>query len=636
MSLGNLGRYRLERELGRGAMGRVWLAHDPELDRHVALKTVQVFADLPDDERRRAREAFLQEARAAARLNHSGIVTIYDVGTHEGVPYIAMEFIEGDTLAAHGRGGEPLSPVEAVTLIAAVAEALGYAHEQGVVHGDIKPANLARIAPGEIKIVDFGLARMIGARAGEGVRGTPNYMSPEQIRGDVLDGRSDLFSLAAVLYELLTGCKPFPGDSVSSILYRVVHEPPPSFETMTGDPPQVLEAFLETALAKDPDDRCKDGRTFAHELRSAWGGQNEGISVVAEATDDLLGLHEDATEALPAALVPPRKPRRGRAGRLLFGLLIVAGLVAAGWWQRDRLRPLLFPEPQAVLFEARIETDPADLTVTLDGEPLLDRLVRFTEEGPFGTLVARVDCREATHTLSLADAGGTIVLVPESIRIQITIDPGVEGAVARLNGETLPLPASPELDLCQLQKIEIEAPEHQPLTVEIQPASTPLQARNQLAAISLVPIARGRLILPASIRPPARASIGGKRLTLGGEGKDLPPGKYRIHWTLPSLWLDSVQVVTIKSGQTVRLKPDLPEITKLTVQAFPANAVAWLRRPGGRWKELDDIPLTVDLAVGEYEVKVVSKASGQERSQKIRLVPGKNPPVRITFARSGS
>ena len=636
MSLGNLGRYRLERELGRGAMGRVWLAHDPELDRHAALKTVQVFADLPDEERRRAREAFLQEARAAARLNHPGIVTIYDVGTHEGVPYIAMEFIEGDTLAAHGKGGKPLSPVEVVTLIASVAEALGFAHEQGVVHGDIKPANLARTAPGEFKILDFGLARMVGVRAGEGVRGTPNYMSPEQIRGDVLDGRSDLFSLAAVLYELLTGCKPFPGDSVSSILYRVVHEPPPSFETMTGDPPQVLEAFLETALAKNPDDRFKDGRTFAHELRSCWGGQVEEAADATGTTDDLLGLHEDASEDLPAASIPPKKPRRGRAGRLLPGLMILAALSAAGWWQRDRLRSVIFPEPQLVLFEAAIETDPVDLPVTLDGEPLVERVVQFTEEGPFGTLAAGVDCREATHTLSLADAGGTILLVPESIRIQVTIDPGVDGAVARLNGETLALPASPDLDLCQMQTLEIEAPEYQPLSLAIPAASTPLEARNRIAAISLVPIARGRLILPASIRPPARATIDGGRLPLGGEGTELPPGKYRIHWTLPDLWLDSVQVVTIKSGKTVQLKPELPAITRLTVQAFPANAVAWLRRPRGRWKELGDIPLTVDVAVGEYEVKVVSKASEQERTQKVRLKAGKNPPVRISFARSGS
>ena len=286
-----LGRYQIVKELGRGAMGRVFLADDPKIQRKVALKTVQAFAALPESERAEKRDRFLQEARAAGRLLHPGIVTLFDVGEVDHVLFLAMECVEGTTLDPFGKK-DGLLPVKTVCeLVAGIAESLDYAHGQGVVHRDIKPANLMRVGETSVKIMDFGLARAVEGQVAEdgALLGTPSYMSPEQIRGEAVDGRSDLFSLAVVLFELLTGEKPFPGDSISSIIYRIVNEPSRDASVIHGRVPAELDEFVRQALSKRPEDRYPTGEAFAAALREASG-------------------QLDAREALPAAAVPPIAP----------------------------------------------------------------------------------------------------------------------------------------------------------------------------------------------------------------------------------------------------------------------------------------------------------------------------------------
>jgi serine/threonine-protein kinase len=202
MQVESLGRYVVEKELGRGAMGRVFLAYDPEIDRRVAIKTIQIFASLPDAERAQARERFLREARSAGKLLHPGIVTVFDVGEADGIPYLAMEFIEGTTLDAYCREDALLPVPVVIDLIAAAADALGFAHQNGIVHRDIKPANLMRVSGRAIKVMDFGLAKdpATSMTHDGALLGTPNYMSPEQVRGESLDGRADLFALGIVCY----------------------------------------------------------------------------------------------------------------------------------------------------------------------------------------------------------------------------------------------------------------------------------------------------------------------------------------------------------------------------------------------------------------------------------------------------
>ena len=272
-----IGRYQVREVIGRGMMGIVYRAHDPELDRLVALKTVRLAFAVSDEEQAQYEKRFLAEARAAAALSHPGIVTVHDVGRDaaSGVLYIALEHLQGRDLHDLTRDGRPWEGREALRLIARLAEALHHAHAQGIVHRDIKPANIMVLPSGEPKIMDFGIAKVPAARltaAGE-LFGTPLYMSPEQASGLPVDGRSDLFSLGAVLYLLLTGRTAFEAEGLPAILARVTrHDPPPPTTVALGLPPGV-DAVVARALAKEPDRRYADGRAFADDLADVMAGR---------------------------------------------------------------------------------------------------------------------------------------------------------------------------------------------------------------------------------------------------------------------------------------------------------------------------------------------------------------------------
>jgi len=277
-----LGRYRILGEISRGAMGRVYLAHDPHIDRRVAIKTIHPLEGLGEAEARENRLRFVREAQAAGRLQHPGIVTIHDVGVHEGTSFIAMEYIEGETLEAFTRPGALLPVEHVVELMAQACDALDYAHQQKVVHRDIKPANLMILRNGRLKITDFGLAKNPSTSLTQDgtLMGTPNYMSPEQIMGRPLDGRSDLFSLGAVLYELATGSKPFSGESVTTIIYRILHEEPQQPKQLVPGIPDPLARTIQMALQKHPGNRFQTGREFADALR----GRKAAAMAIGSAT----------------------------------------------------------------------------------------------------------------------------------------------------------------------------------------------------------------------------------------------------------------------------------------------------------------------------------------------------------------
>src|SRR6266850_5669657 len=251
-------------------MGLVYLAHDPKIDRKVAIKTIQRNPALPDSEAEESRQRFLREAQAAGKLIHPGIVTIFDVGDDQGLSYIAMEYIEGNTLEAATKL-DHLLPIETVVrMVIQACHGLDYAHEHKIVHRDVKPANLMVIAGKHLKITDFGLAKNPSANltsAGTLI-GTPNYMSPEQIMGRALDGRSDLFSLGVVLYELLTGDRPFGGDTISTIIYKILHEIPKSPDVVNPRVPAALTQVILTAIEKDPGKRFQAGHEFAASLQA--------------------------------------------------------------------------------------------------------------------------------------------------------------------------------------------------------------------------------------------------------------------------------------------------------------------------------------------------------------------------------
>jgi hypothetical protein len=267
--LQRLGRYQLEREIGRGAMGIVYLGRDTAINRMVAIKAIPLASEFSDAELVEARSRFFREAETAGRLNHPNIVTIYDVGEERGLAYIAMEYLKGRHLSDYAKFDNLLEPRKVLEVIGRTADALGFAHKQQVVHRDIKPANLMYDSSTDtLKITDFGIARLSGAgstRTGI-VLGTPSFMSPEQLEGRTVTGHSDLFSLGVSLFQLLTGQLPFTADSMTGLMQQIAEAPHPPLRAFRPDLPACVESIIDRALAKNPDARYDSGAHMAAAL----------------------------------------------------------------------------------------------------------------------------------------------------------------------------------------------------------------------------------------------------------------------------------------------------------------------------------------------------------------------------------
>ncbi|HUR41313.1 MAG TPA: serine/threonine-protein kinase [Verrucomicrobiae bacterium] len=267
-----LGRYQVEKELGKGAMGVVYMGKDPKINRIVAIKTMALTQEFERDELASVKERFFREAETAGRLNHPNIVQMYDAGEEHDLCFIAMEFLKGHDLVRYTKPAALLPVAEVLKIVADSADALDYAHQQGVVHRDIKPANLMYLeATKVIKVTDFGIARITdSSKTKTGmVLGTPSYMSPEQLAGKKVDGRSDLFSLGVTLYQLLTGSLPFLADSMATLMFKIANEPHPQATTVRPDLPAGLNAVIDRALEKDLAKRYARGSELAADLRAA-------------------------------------------------------------------------------------------------------------------------------------------------------------------------------------------------------------------------------------------------------------------------------------------------------------------------------------------------------------------------------
>jgi serine/threonine-protein kinase len=264
-----LGRYQLEREIGRGAMGTVYLGRDTAINRLVAIKAIPLASEFSEAELAEARARFFREAETAGRLNHPNIVTIYDVGEERGLAYIAMEYLKGRHLSDYATPDTLLEPRKVLDLVARTAQALGFAHKQQVVHRDIKPANIMYDPSSDVlKITDFGIARLTGAgttRTGI-VLGTPSFMSPEQLEGRTVTGHSDLFSLGVSLFQLLTGQLPFTADSMTGLMQQIAEAPHPPLRALRPDLPACVDGIIDRALAKTPEARFESGAQMAAAL----------------------------------------------------------------------------------------------------------------------------------------------------------------------------------------------------------------------------------------------------------------------------------------------------------------------------------------------------------------------------------
>jgi serine/threonine protein kinase len=325
-----IGRYKILSELGHGAMGAVYRAEDPMMDRTVAIKTI-LAAALTGPLAQEYRERFIREAKAAGRLSHPGIVTVYDVSEENGTPYLVMEFINGRSLASAMDSGERFSVDRIYELGQQIAEALGYAHRNGVVHRDVKPANILLTipAPGEIeraKLADLGVAKLTATQittTGQ-LLGTPAFMPPEQFTGVPIDGRADLFSLGVILYWIATGDKPFAGDTITAVSYKIVHSDPAPPRRINPAVPVALERIIMKCLEKDPAARYTTGEALAADLAAGRAGrelmQSGGVVATQRSTANAVLMPVanmdgdpnttlDSTQRLQmAASAPPTPP----------------------------------------------------------------------------------------------------------------------------------------------------------------------------------------------------------------------------------------------------------------------------------------------------------------------------------------
>ncbi len=297
----SFGRYRVIREVGRGAMGVVYLARDDRIGRDVAIKSLLLAPGLSEGARQHFSERFEREARAAGRLSHPNIVTVHDVGEEEGAPYIAMEYLEGATLTELAGQG-PLSIKQATDLVVQVLSALEYAHSHDVVHRDIKPDNVFVLPDGRVKVADFGIARLASdstmTQIGQ-VIGTPGYMSPEQVNGETVGPTSDIFSVGVLLYELLTGVAAFSSTSITSLMYKIVHEEPKPPHLINPGIPPYLEAVIARACEKSPARRYASAASMREDIESARAPERPAGRVAFDGTV----LRADASAVQPQTVV---------------------------------------------------------------------------------------------------------------------------------------------------------------------------------------------------------------------------------------------------------------------------------------------------------------------------------------------
>ena len=265
-----LGRYKIIKEIGHGAMGVVYEAKDPLIDRIVAIKTIN-FQDLKSEEKQEYEARFYLEARSAGRLSHPNIVTIHDLGDSDGKTYIAMELMQGRELQNLLPEGKSLPVKEVLNIMIQVATGLAYAHEHGIVHRDIKPSNIMVLKSGQVKIADFGIARMDSWRLdtqGGKLLGSPLYMSPEQVSSSPIDHRSDIFSFGTMLYRMLAGTMPFWGNNTHAIIYQIMNEEPTKASSLNPEVPYELDSIVIKCLSKDPKDRYQSALDLADDLRT--------------------------------------------------------------------------------------------------------------------------------------------------------------------------------------------------------------------------------------------------------------------------------------------------------------------------------------------------------------------------------
>jgi tRNA A-37 threonylcarbamoyl transferase component Bud32 len=646
-----ISRYQITRELGKGAMGEVFLAYDPDLDREVAIKTIYYDPGIPEAELKEAKLRFTREARVAAKLNHANIVIIHDVGEHENIPFIAMECIHGETLEPYVKSVGLLPLKRVVEIVGQAAEALDYAHRSDLVHRDIKPSNIMLTQEGSVKVMDFGLAKKPTANLTQAgmLLGTPSYMSPEQIKGEALDGRSDLFSLGVVLYQMLTGEKPFPGEGITTIIHKILSEEPKAPTILNAKLPRQFDDIVRKALAKDAAQRFQTGREMKTALENhmdftaRMSRIRPGAPRATDATEDTAALSAVnipiATGPQPAK-APPRDMRKiwkGLAAAAVLAAAIFAGASPAKSWMKEKSLDPEFPLPVFLITWANDGVNPRLLSkkiyvevergadITLNGVRLETPVFELPATDPdMHVLVAVSGCKRGEKRFHVSQVDKQINLELEPALVETVVTSSPAGATVRYGKDfslETPTPATLRLNACESHDIRVALDGY----YEVKDAITVLVDKPGAVREPYVlkPLPKPGRIRFAKAAYAYEVRQEGRLLGRGGDEKELPPGRYNVALSNADYHFERLDEFTVESEKTLSYSPRLPGLGMLNVICY-TDATAFIN-------EVKTPPLPFferKIAAGKYKIKCITR-DGNALTADVEIVADKITDVRF-------
>jgi tRNA A-37 threonylcarbamoyl transferase component Bud32 len=606
----SIGRYEVKRMLGGGAMGNVWLAEDPRIKRKVAVKTMRLDNLRNDADRHECLARFQREAEISGLLNHPGIVTIYDVGESELGPFLAMEFVPGKPLDGLIKARRDISFQEKLKIIAGVAEALDHAHSHGVIHRDVKPGNVMITEDGRPKLMDFGIAKREDASLTQTgtFLGTPSYASPEQIREGTVDNRSDVFSFGVMTFEVLSGQSPFPGNSINTILYRIVNEPPVEIvPPVLGVVPEGWRKVFSKVLSKQPQDRYATCISFVRDLMEVTTeiGKDERRELLgilhlpgAEpvAPPRLSKVHEDVSPVLPA------EPRKSRAPLMIAAAALLT-LGGGGAW-------LFLNGRGGETFQ--VSTVPDKAKIYVDGklqETLSPTMVTLRAGAKIKVERKGFQAQELTFT-----PGQPLpkVMNLEPVISEVLIDSIPQGASVNIDGQSHGItPLKVAWNQGNRVKLTLSKGE-QVIARDFEPGETPegqifkLGAEGEKQQI-IDAKSDGNLRVAGAFA--VRVKVDGKDLgELNASGQlPLPPGKHKLELSAPKVFFKEGRTITIQAGQATTV--NLPGLAQIQIETFPGSAMILIDGQATGVESTGDTPLTVTK--GTHVIGFDKKAAKQ-------------------------